>query len=137
VVQARAAGADAVLLIAEILGPRELPDLLRYVHELGMQALVELYDPANLPRVLDSGAGLIGVNNRDLRTFEVDLQSSISLLAGLPAESVKVAESGIRDGLDVALLRESGFDAFLIGEALLLAADPAAKLRELLIGPEI
>ena len=75
---------------------------------------------------------LVGINNRDLRTFEVDLQNSISLLPGLPGEAVKVAESGIKDGLDVALLRESGFDAFLIGESLLLAPDPAAHLRELI-----
>jgi indole-3-glycerol phosphate synthase len=135
--EARAAGADAVLVIAEVLDDATLSRLLREASELGLQALVELYDHENLSRVLDAGARLVGVNNRDLRTFDVDLERSIALLAGLPAEAVKVAESGIRDALDVALLAESGFDAFLIGETLLLAGDPAARLRGLLIGAEV
>lgn len=74
---------------------------------------------------------MVGINNRDLRTFEVDLQHSISLVPSLPSGAVRVAESGIRDAFDILTLRDSGFDAFLIGETLLLAADPGAKLREL------
>jgi indole-3-glycerol phosphate synthase len=99
--------------------------------------VVETHDADDIAKLDEETWEIVGVNNRDLRTFEVDLQRSISLLPGLPAAAVKVAESGIRDGLDVALLRDSGFDAFLIGESLLLAPDPARKLRELLIGPEV
>jgi len=112
-------------------------ELEKVAHALGMAVLVEVHDAPELERALALKTPLIGINNRNLRTFDVDLENSISLLAGLPAEAMKVAESGIRDGLDVALLRESGFDAFLIGESLLLAPDPAEKLRSLLIGPEI
>jgi len=134
---AREAGADAVLLIAALYEAEEMARYARLARGLGLVPLVETHDADDIAKLGGEPWEMVGVNNRDLRTFEVDLQSSISLLAGLPAESVKVAESGIRDGLDVALLRESGFDAFLIGEALLLAEDPADKLRELLIGPEI
>ena len=134
---AREAGADAVLLIAALYEAGEMARYARLARGLGLVPLVETHDADDIAKLGGEPWEMVGVNNRKLRTFEVDLQSSISLLAGLPVESVKVAESGIRDGLDVALLRESGFDAFLIGEALLLANDPAAKLRELLIGPEI
>ena len=132
---ARQAGADAVLLIAALYEAEEMARWARLARGLGLVPLVETHDADDVAKLRGEPWELVGVNNRNLRTFDVDLQSSISLLAGLPAEAVKVAESGIRDGLDLLLLRESGFDAFLIGEALLLAADPAAKLRELL-GPE-
>jgi indole-3-glycerol phosphate synthase len=134
---ARDAGADAILLIAALYDAEEMARYARLARGLGLVPLVETHDGDDIAKLAGEPWEIVGVNNRDLRTFEVDLQRSISLLAGLPAEAVKVAESGIRDGLDVALLRESGFDAFLIGESLLLAADPAAKLRQLLIGPEI
>ncbi len=134
---ARDAGADAILLIAALYDAEEMARYARLARGLGLVPLVEAHDADDIAKLAGEPWEIVGVNNRDLRTFEVDLQHSISLLAGLPAEAVKVAESGIRDGLDVALLRESGFDAFLIGESLLLAADPAAKLRQLLIGPEI
>jgi indole-3-glycerol phosphate synthase len=137
-VWARDAGADAVLLIAALYDdPEELARYAALARGLGLVPLIETHDAEDVARLEGEGWEIVGVNNRDLRTFEVDLQRSISLLPGLPEEAVKVAESGIRDGLDVALLRESGFDAFLVGESLLLAADPARKLRELLIGPEI
>jgi indole-3-glycerol phosphate synthase len=131
VLQARAAGADAVLLIAEVLGRDELPALVREVHALGMQALVELYDRENLPRVLDSGAVLVGVNNRDLRTFVTRLEHSLELAPQVPADRCLVSESGIRTRADLLRLQEAGVQAVLVGEALMRAADPAAALREL------
>jgi indole-3-glycerol phosphate synthase len=109
----------------------------RLARGLGLVPLVETHDAADIAKLAGEPWELVGINNRDLRTFDVDLERSIALLAGLPHEAVKVAESGIRDALDVALLAESGFDAFLIGETLLTAGDPAARLRELLgEGPE-
>jgi indole-3-glycerol phosphate synthase len=134
---AREAGADAVLLIASLYEAGEMVRYARLARGLGLVPLVETHDADDIARLGGEPWELVGINNRDLRTFDVDLQNSISLLPGLPEEAVKVAESGIRDGLDIALLRESGFDAFLVGETLLLAPDPAARLRELLIGPEI
>lgn len=134
---ARDAGADAVLLIAALYEAGEMARYARLARGLGLVPVVETHDADDVAKLGSEPWEIVGVNNRDLRTFEVDLQRSISLLAGLPEEAVKVAESGIRDGLDVALLRDSGFEAFLVGESLLLAPDPAARLRELLIGPEI
>jgi indole-3-glycerol phosphate synthase len=134
---AREAGADAILLIAALYEPEEMARYARLARGLGLVPLVETHDADDIAKLGGEPWEIVGINNRNLRTFDVDLENSISLLAGLPAEAVKVAESGIRDGLDVALLRESGFDAFLIGESLLLSPDPAEKLRSLLIGPEI
>ena len=134
---ARDAGADAILLIAALYEPEEMARYARLARGLGLVPLVETHDAEDIAKLGGEPWEMVGINNRNLRTFDVDLENSIALLAGLPAEAVKVAESGIRDGLDVALLSESGFDAFLIGETLLLAEDPAAKLRELLIGAEV
>lgn len=134
---AREAGADAILLIAALYEPAEMARYARLARGLGLVPLVETHGADDIAKLGGEPWEMVGINNRNLRTFDVDLENSISLLAGLPSEAVKVAESGIRDGLDVALLRESGFDAFLIGETLLLAPDPAEKLRSLLIGPEI
>lgn len=133
---ARDAGADAILLIAALYEPEEMARYARLARGLGLVPLVETHDADDIAKLGGEPWEMVGINNRNLRTFDVDLENSIALLAGLPAEAVKVAESGIRDGLDVALLSESGFDAFLIGETLLLAEDPAAKLQELLIGAE-
>ena len=133
---ARDAGADAILLIAALYEPEEMARYARLARGLGLVPLVETHDADDIAKLGGEPWEMVGINNRNLRTFDVDLENSIALLAGLPAEAVKVAESGIRDALDVALLSESGFDAFLIGETLLLAEDPAAKLRELLIGAE-
>lgn len=131
VVQARVAGADAVLLIAEILSAQELPELLGHVHELGMQALVELYDRENLPRVLEAGAKIIGVNNRNLRTFVTSLQHTIELARSVPADCCLVSESGIRTREDLQFLQSAGVKAVLIGETFMRAADIGGKLREL------
>jgi indole-3-glycerol phosphate synthase len=130
--EARAAGADAVLLIAEILDEETLPRLLRQAQELGLQALVELYDRANLRRVLDSGARLIGINNRDLRTFTTRLEHTLELATELPADVCLVSESGIRTRADVERLRAAGVQAVLVGEILMRAPDIGGKLRELL-----
>ncbi|MBI1831821.1 MAG: indole-3-glycerol phosphate synthase TrpC [Planctomycetes bacterium] len=131
VVEARVAGADAVLLIAEILGPSELPALLRQIHELGMQALVELYDGENLPRVLDAGARIVGINNRNLRTFATRLEHTLDLVGGIPADCCIVSESGIRTRADMERLEAAGVKAVLIGETLMRAEDIGQKLREL------
>jgi indole-3-glycerol phosphate synthase len=130
-VEARAAGADAVLLIAEILDDAALPLLLRATHELGMQALVELYDVANLSRVVDSGARLIGINNRDLRTFETKLEHTIEVARRVPPDVCLVSESGIRTRADVSHLERFGVRAVLVGETLMRADDIGGKLDEL------
>jgi indole-3-glycerol phosphate synthase len=130
--EARLAGADAVLLIAEILDAPALPRLLRETHELGMQALVEFYDADNLPRVRDSGAALVGINNRDLRTFQTRLEHTLELRPRLPASCCVVSESGIHNRDDVIRLERAGVKSILVGEALMRAAEPGLKLQELL-----
>jgi indole-3-glycerol phosphate synthase len=129
--EARLAGADCVLLIAEILPGDALASLFRQARELGMQALVELYDADNLPRVLDAGATLVGVNNRDLRSFEVRLEHTLELAARMPPGVCLVSESGIRNGDDVARLRAGGAHAVLVGETLMRSQDVAATMREM------
>jgi indole-3-glycerol phosphate synthase len=130
-VEARVAGADAVLLIAEILDRETLPRLLREAHELGMQALVELYDAENLSRVVDAGAKLIGVNNRDLRTFVTRLEHTLELAGHMPADCCLVSESGIKTRADVLRLQAAGVRAILVGETLMRSADIGSQLDEL------
>jgi len=132
--EARVAGADAVLLIAEILDDKALSQLLQSANGLGLQALVELYDRDNLPRVLASGARLVGVNNRDLRTFVTRLEHTLELAGGLPPDVCLVSESGIRTRADVERLQAAGVRAVLVGETFMRAPDAGAKLRELLGG---
>lgn len=131
-VEARVAGADAVLLIAECLDDCNLRKLHNEAIELGLTPLVELYDPENLPRVLAAGATLIGVNNRDLRTFEVDLQHTIRMRSQIPDECLLVGESGIYTRADVELLSAAGVDAMLVGESLMREADIGAAVDRLL-----
>jgi indole-3-glycerol phosphate synthase len=131
VVEARVAGADAVLLIAEILDDQALALLLREAHALGMQALVELHDAENVGRVVDSGAGLIGINNRDLRTFETRLEHTLELAPRIPSDRVLVSESGIKTRGDIERLVAAGVRAVLIGETFMRSGDAGAKLREL------
>lgn len=130
--EARVAGADAVLLIAECLDDCHLRKLHNEAVELGLVPLVELYEPANLPRVLEAGATLIGVNNRDLKTFAVDLGHCIRLRDQTPLDAVFVAESGIHSRADVLRLAEAGVDAMLVGESLMREADIGAAVRRLL-----
>jgi indole-3-glycerol phosphate synthase len=132
IAEARAAGADAVLLIVAALSDDELRQLLGEARALRVDALVEVHDAAELERALAAGARVVGVNNRDLRTLEVSLQTSLSLAPRIPDDVVAVAESGITSGLDLRRLRDAGFDACLIGEHLMAAPDPGAALRQLL-----
>lgn len=130
VLEARAAGADAVLLIARIIeGP--LDSLVSLVHSLGMDALVEVFDEAEVGRALDAGAALVGINHRDLGTFEVDPHRTAKLAPMIPDGVTIVALSGVSARSEVLDLREAGAHAVLVGEALVTAHDPAAKLREL------
>jgi indole-3-glycerol phosphate synthase len=130
VLEARAAGADAVLLIAEVLDDARLTGLLAAAAGLGMAALVECYEPANVPRVVLAGATLIGINNRDLRTFVTRLEHTLELAPQVPPDRLLVSESGIRTGADVARLAAAGVKAVLVGETLMRADDVAAKLAE-------
>lgn len=130
--EARAAGADAVLLIAECLDDCNLRKLHNETLELGMTPLVEFYDPENLPRVLAAGAQLIGVNNRDLRTFVTDLGHTIRLREKVPLDAVLVGESGIHTRQDVLRLQEAGVEAMLVGESLMAQDNIAAAVRILL-----
>ena len=130
--EARAAGADAVLLIAECLSEQKLNELLASTNELGMTALVELYEGKNVEMVVASSAQLIGINNRDLRTFEVDLQHTVRLMEKIPRDRPIVAESGIANKNDVAMLQNAGVDAMLVGESLMRNDDIAKAIRELL-----
>jgi indole-3-glycerol phosphate synthase len=130
--EARAAGADAVLLIVAGLGDAELAGLLAVAREAGLDALVEVHDRRELDRALAAGAGVLGVNNRDLRTLRVSLETSLALADAIPDEVLAVAESGIRDGADIRRLRDAGFDAFLVGEHLMASPDPGEALRRLL-----
>lgn len=131
VYEARAAGADALLLIAAVLNPAALAELLALTHALGMTALIEVHNQAELEQVLPLAPRLVGVNNRDLRDFKVSLAPCLNLRRLIPREVCCVAESGIHTRADVAALAEAGIDAMLIGEALVTAADVAAKIKEL------
>jgi indole-3-glycerol phosphate synthase len=131
VVEAAAHGADAILLIAAILDEAQMRGFRQLAASYGMASLVEVHDDAELDVALKSGAEIIGVNNRDLRTFEVRLETSHRLAARIPKNVTKVSESGIRDGNDVKALMGAGYDAFLVGEHLMKAADPAAALRSM------
>jgi indole-3-glycerol phosphate synthase len=131
VVEARAAGADAVLLIAECLDDCNLRKLFNATCDLGMTPLVELYEPGNLQRVFDAGATLIGVNNRNLHTFEVDLEHTIRMRVRVPDQCVLVGESGIKTREDVLRLESAGVDAMLVGESLTREADIGAAVDRL------
>jgi len=138
IVEARAHHADAILLIGAALTEGELKRFAGTARDLALDVLVEVHTAAELDRVLDSlgkaGADAIGVNNRDLKTFDVRLSTSLELAERIPASVVRVAESGISTAADLARLRTAGFDAFLIGESLMRQPDPGAALAALLAG---
>jgi len=134
VAAARLAGASAVLLIAAALDDEALRTLRAYAASCGLAALVEAHTADEVRRAVDAGATVVGVNCRDLRDFTTDPGRVAGLLAGIPAGCTKIAESGIRSAADVASLRRAGADGFLVGTALMRAADPGAKLKELLGG---
>jgi indole-3-glycerol phosphate synthase len=131
VVQAAAHGADAILLIAAILTVAEMRRFRELAERLHMAALVEIHGDEELGPALDSGASIVGVNNRDLHTFQVSLETSERLAERIPAGIVRVAESGIHSSADVARLGASGFSAFLVGEHLMKSGDPAGAIRAL------
>jgi len=136
IVEARAHRADAILLIAAALGDKEMKRFATAAHDFSLDVLVEVHTPAELDRVLAtlgaSGADAIGVNNRDLKTFDVRLETSFELVERIPRDAVRVTESGISSPEHVARLRAAGFDAFLIGESLMRQPDPGAALAGLL-----
>ena len=131
VYEARAAGADCILLIVAALETAHMRKLERCAHELGMAVLVEVHDAAEMERALQCTTPLIGINNRDLRTFAVTLQTTLGLAPAVGAGRRVVAESGILAPVDVALLRAAGIDAFLVGEAFMRAPDPGEELARL------
>ena len=132
--QARASGADCVLLIAECLKPDELKRLHQQAAELGLQTLIELFDPANLEAVLATGTRLVGINNRNLNTFETSLDHTLDLCGSIPHDRLVVGESGIRDYDDIQRLRAGGVKAVLVGESLMRQDDIVAATRRLLGG---
>ena len=129
--ESRACGADALLLIAAILDDGQLAELLETSHRLGMSCLVEAHDREEVRRAVDSGAQLIGINNRNLKTFEVDIETSLRLRPLVPGDRLVVSESGIRHRSDVDLLSAAGVSAVLVGEALVTADDVAGRVREM------
>jgi indole-3-glycerol phosphate synthase len=130
--EARAAGADAFLLITAILGDEALRELLELGRSLGMEPLVEVHSREEVARAAAAGARILGVNNRDLRDFNVRLETSLELIEEIPEECIAVSESGLRTHEDLARLRRAGFDAFLVGEHLMRYAEPGGPLKELI-----
>lgn len=130
--EARAYRADAVLLIVAALSQAELAALAERARQMSLDVLCEAHDGEELDRAADCGCDLIGVNNRDLRTFKVDVQTALRLADRFTKNAVRVAESGIQSGSDIARLRAAGYQAFLIGESLMRAASPGEALRSLL-----
>jgi indole-3-glycerol phosphate synthase len=131
VVEARAMGADCVLLIAACLSDAELLELSALAGELGLDVLTEVHDAEELERALTVPGRLLGINNRDLRSFEVDLQTTLGLRSSVPSDRILVTESGIHSRDQVALMCAHGVHAFLIGESLMRNPDPGAGLRDL------
>ena len=132
VYESKAYGAAALLLIVAILSDTQLTELLCLSHELGMKCLVEVHNEAEMERAIMSGAQIIGINNRDLKTFAIDLETTRRLRPLIPQDRIVVSESGIKDRGDVQKLQQWGVDAMLVGEALVTAGDVAEKVRELL-----
>ena len=131
VYEARAIGADAILLIVACLELNQMKELEACAHELGLDVLVEVHNGAELEQALELKTPLLGINNRNLKTFEVTLQTTLSLLSAVPKNKTLVTESGILTRADVQLMRENAVNAFLVGEAFMRSADPGAALSEL------
>jgi indole-3-glycerol phosphate synthase len=131
VAESRVLGADCVLLIAACLEDREMRSLEALAHSLGMAVLVEVHDAAELERALALQTPLLGINNRNLRTFETRLETTLGLLARVPQDRIVITESGILSRADVGRMRSHGVETFLVGEAFMRAADPGAALAEL------
>ncbi|HKY20922.1 MAG TPA: indole-3-glycerol phosphate synthase TrpC [Vicinamibacterales bacterium] len=132
ILEARAAGADAILLIVAALDPANLRQLHQGATDAGLDVLVEVHDLLELPMALEAGAAIVGVNNRNLRTLAVDTEVSHQAVESIPQDVIAVAESGLKTGDDVRRLRSAGYDAFLIGERFMSMPDPGLALSELL-----
>jgi indole-3-glycerol phosphate synthase len=130
--EARANDADSFLLIVAVLGDTLLRDLIVLGRQIGMEPLVEVHMAEELDRALGAGAKILGVNNRNLKTLDVHVETSFELIERIPEECIAVSESGLRSHDDLVRLRSAGFDAFLIGESLMLSSDPAGTLGNLL-----
>lgn len=131
VLEARAIGADCILLIVAALDDAPLQDLLAQARELGMDVLMEVHDPEEMQRALNTNARLIGINNRNLRSFETSLDTTLGMLDQMPDDRILVTESGIHSPADVRLMRQHDVHAFLVGEAFMRADEPGEKLAEL------
>jgi indole-3-glycerol phosphate synthase len=131
VYESRTLGADCVLLIASALGPAELSDLKSLAESLSLDVLIEVHDASELDRALSLRPTMVGINNRNLKTFETSLQNTLDLLPRIPSDMLAITESGIHSVEDVATLRQKGVNAFLVGEAFMRADDPGAALRAL------
>ena len=129
--EARAAGADLVLLIARILTKEKIDTFLTLSHELGMECLVEVHDNDDLEKVLEAEAAIIGINNRNLDTFETNLETTLQLCHRIPEDKIIISESGIKTRADILILEEAGIDAILIGETLMRCNDISQKIKEL------
>lgn len=136
IAEARSVGADCCLLIAECLNDEQLVDLHNYAIELGMDTLIELYEPDNLVRVLATGTKLVGVNNRDLRTFETTLEHTFNLMKDIPSDVSLVSESGIRTNADICRLRDAGVAGVLVGESLMRQPNIEQAVKTLMTGDD-
>ena len=132
IVEAKSIGADVILLIAQILSPAEIRQFTRFAHNLGLEVLLETHGADEILQNLEAETDLIGINNRNLNTFTVDIENSIRLAGLLPADTVKVAESGIESAETIRILKQSGFKGFLIGEYFMKDLDPANKCASLI-----
>ncbi|GJQ58108.1 MAG: indole-3-glycerol phosphate synthase [Candidatus Scalindua sp.] len=130
--EARVAGADAILLIARLLTEEQINSYLSLAHGLGMECLVEIHNKKELEKVLETGTAIIGINNRDLDTFETKLETSLQLRSLVPKGKILVSESGIKSRSDVVRLEDAGFDAILVGETLMRSNNIFSKMKELL-----
>ncbi|MBI4651949.1 indole-3-glycerol phosphate synthase TrpC [Candidatus Desantisbacteria bacterium] len=129
--EAKIHGASAVLLIAAILSKNKLKDLKFLAHQIGLDCLVEVHDEEDIKKALDADAEIIGINNRNLKTFHVDLHTSMELKKSLPEDKITVSESGIKNKEDILRLKDAGFNAVLIGESFMKSPDIALKIKEL------
>jgi indole-3-glycerol phosphate synthase len=134
--EARAAGADVVLLIAAVLSPAQLRELAALAREVGLETLIEVHDEDELSEAVAASPDILGINNRDLRTFATDLATTERLRPRLPADALVVAESGLKDGRDLARLMAGGVSAFLVGEAFMTAPDPGRALAAMIDGAD-
>jgi indole-3-glycerol phosphate synthase len=132
--EGRVSGADAILLIASLLEREQLKEFVDLAQKLQMVPLVEIHNEDDLEKTSSLNLSLIGINNRDLRTFEVDLRTTLRLKEKIPSKTKVISESGIKSSDDVRLLKEAGVDGILVGEILMRSSDPASKIRELLSG---